>query len=59
MQIGSVSGDVHLAIRPGESLYIDASSLSGDMSSELELEGAPSTAVGRRGQAALDPDGER
>jgi hypothetical protein len=37
-----VSGDVHLAIRPGESLYIDASSLSGEMRSELELEGAPS-----------------
>lgn len=37
MQIGSVSGDVHLAIKPGESLYIDASSLSGDLSSALEL----------------------
>ena len=48
MQVGSVSGDVHLAIKPGESLYIDASSLSGDMSSELELEGAP--AAGSDGQ---------
>lgn len=41
MQIGSVSGDVHLAIKPGENLYVDASSLSGDMSSELGLEDAP------------------
>jgi len=43
MQVGSVSGDVHLAIKPGEQLYIDASSLSGDMSSELGLEDAPAT----------------
>ena len=41
MQIGSVSGDVHLAIKPGEHLYIDASSLSGEMSSELGLEDSP------------------
>jgi DUF4097 and DUF4098 domain-containing protein YvlB len=41
MQIGSVSGDVHLAIKPGEHLYIDASSLSGEMTSELGLEDSP------------------
>lgn len=44
MQIVSVSGDVHLAIKPGESLYVDASSLSGDLSSELELETTASAA---------------
>ena len=38
MRVQSVSGDVHLAIKPGEHLYIDASSVSGTMSSELGLE---------------------
>ena len=42
MQLGSVSGDIHLAIKQGEQLYIDASSLSGDMVSEIGLEDAPS-----------------
>ena len=37
ISVQSVSGDVQLAIRPGERLYIDASSVSGTMSSELGL----------------------
>lgn len=41
MQINSVSGDVEVAIKQGERLYIDASSLSGDLSSELEFEASP------------------
>lgn len=40
MRIQAVSGDVHLAIRPGERLYIDAGSVSGTMRSELGLEDA-------------------
>jgi len=47
MSVQSVSGDVHLAIAPGESLYIDASSVSGTMSSELDVEDAPTTDPGR------------
>jgi hypothetical protein len=41
MRVQSVSGDVHLAIKPGEQLRIDASSVSGTMSSELDLNDAP------------------
>ena len=41
MRVQSVSGDVHLGIRPGERLYIDASSVSGTMSSELGVDDAP------------------
>ena len=41
IRVQSVSGDVHLAIKPGERLYVDASSVSGTMSSELGLEDAP------------------
>lgn len=46
MRIQAVSGDVELAITQGESLYIDASSVSGTMSSELGLEEAPPADVG-------------
>ena len=41
IRVQSVSGDVHVAIKPGERLYIDASSVSGTMRSELDLEDAP------------------
>lgn len=41
MRIQAVSGDVHLAVKPGERLYIDASTVSGTMSSELGLEEEP------------------
>ena len=37
----SVSGDVELAVKPGQSLYVDASSVSGEMTSELGLGDAP------------------
>jgi DUF4097 and DUF4098 domain-containing protein YvlB len=43
MRVQAVSGDVHLAVKPGERLYIDASSVSGTMSSELGLADAPPT----------------
>lgn len=41
ISVQSVSGDVHLGVAPGERLYIDASSVSGAMSSELGLDDAP------------------
>lgn len=41
IRVQSVSGDVHLAIKPGERLYVDASSVSGTLSSELGLDDAP------------------
>ena len=40
IRVQSVSGDVHLAIKPGERLYVDAGSVSGTLSSELGLEDA-------------------
>ncbi len=45
MKVQSVSGDVHLAIAPGQRLFVDASSISGKMRSELEL-GEDSSAEG-------------
>jgi DUF4097 and DUF4098 domain-containing protein YvlB len=42
IRVQSVSGDVHLAIKPGERLYVDAGSVSGTMSSELGLDDIPS-----------------
>ncbi len=41
IRVQSVSGDVRLAIKPGERLYVDASSVSGTLSSELGLEDTP------------------
>jgi hypothetical protein len=41
MRVQAVSGDVHLAIKPGERLYIDANSVSGTMSSDLGLQDEP------------------
>jgi hypothetical protein len=41
IRVQAVSGDVQLGIKPGERLYIDASSVSGTMSSDLGLEDAP------------------
>jgi DUF4097 and DUF4098 domain-containing protein YvlB len=36
----AVSGDVTIAIRPGSRFFVDANSVSGDTSSELDLEGS-------------------
>ena len=41
MRVQSVSGDVRVAIKPGERLFIDASSVSGKMRSELEVDEDP------------------
>jgi DUF4097 and DUF4098 domain-containing protein YvlB len=42
IKIQSVSGDVRIGIRPGTRLHIDANSVSGDVSSELDVKDAPS-----------------
>lgn len=39
--VGSVSGDVEVAALPGLVVWIDAQSVSGDMSSELEVGDEP------------------
>ena len=44
MRVQAVSGDVRIGIKPGEQLYIDATSVSGTMSSELDLEDASPSA---------------
>ena len=41
MRVQSVSGDVELGVLAGERLYVDASSVSGTMSSELGLDDTP------------------
>jgi DUF4097 and DUF4098 domain-containing protein YvlB len=41
IDIQSASGDVEVGIRQGSKVYIDASSMSGDMSSELDVSDAP------------------
>jgi DUF4097 and DUF4098 domain-containing protein YvlB len=41
LDITSASGDVEVGIRRGSKVFIDASSMSGDMSSDLELTDAP------------------
>ena len=46
IMIQSVSGDVRVGIRPGTRLKIDASSTSGDVSSELDVKDAPSATPG-------------
>jgi DUF4097 and DUF4098 domain-containing protein YvlB len=42
VKLHSASGDVEVGIAKGSRLWVDAQSLSGDTSSELELEAAPS-----------------
>jgi hypothetical protein len=37
----SVSGDMHVGIRPGSALWVDAKSVSGDTSSELPIDDTP------------------
>ena len=44
VKLHSASGDVEVGIAKGSRLWVDAQSLSGDTSSELELEPAPSEA---------------
>lgn len=45
-KVQSVSGDVRVGIAPGLRLWIDGSSVSGSMRSELELEDAPAADEG-------------
>jgi hypothetical protein len=46
IRVQSVSGDVELAIKAGQRLYVDASSVSGTMSSELGLDDTPPVDAG-------------
>jgi DUF4097 and DUF4098 domain-containing protein YvlB len=46
VDVQSASGDVEVGIRRGSKVFIDASSMSGDTSSELELSDMPSESEG-------------
>jgi DUF4097 and DUF4098 domain-containing protein YvlB len=46
IDITSASGDVQIGIRRGSSVYIDASSMSGDMTSEMDVSDAPPVSDG-------------
>jgi DUF4097 and DUF4098 domain-containing protein YvlB len=41
IRLQAVSGDIHVGVRPGLRLFIDATSVSGDMSSELDAADGP------------------
>ena len=45
-RVNSVSGDVHVATRPGLALWIDAQSVSGAVSSDLDVGEAPPVSEG-------------
>jgi DUF4097 and DUF4098 domain-containing protein YvlB len=47
IDVQSASGDVEVGIRRGSKVWIDASTMSGDTTSELELSDAPSQSDGR------------
>jgi len=46
VDVQSASGDVQVGIRQGSSVYIDASSMSGDMTSELDVSDTPPASDG-------------
>lgn len=46
VSLGSVSGDARVGIPPGRDLEIDAQSLSGHLTSDFDLDGAPSWNAG-------------
>jgi DUF4097 and DUF4098 domain-containing protein YvlB len=46
IDITSASGDVEVGIRRGSSVYIDASSMSGDMTSDMDVSDAPPVSDG-------------
>jgi len=46
VEVQSASGDVRVGIRQGSTVYIDASSMSGDMSSELPVSDTPPASDG-------------
>lgn len=46
IDITSASGDVEVGIRQGSTVYIDASSMSGDMTSELDVSDTPPVSDG-------------
>jgi hypothetical protein len=48
VSVQAVSGDVQIGVRRGSLVYVDASSLSGDTRSELELGDLPSAEDGPR-----------
>ncbi len=59
IEVRTVSGDVQLAIKPGERLFVDARSVSGTMSSELGIEDIPAGRHDEPGQRPSGADGER
>ena len=46
VELQSASGDLEIGIRRGSRVYVDASSMSGDTTSELELGDAPASSEG-------------
>lgn len=53
VRVSCVSGDVHVATRPGLALWIDVQSVSGSVSSELEVGDAPGAGAAGGSQVEL------
>ena len=47
-RVSCVSGDVHVATRPGLALWIDAQSVSGSVTSDLDVADAPAGGGGQQ-----------
>ena len=46
VSLTAVSGDLHVGVRRGSRVYVDATSVNGSMDSELELGDAPPSSDG-------------
>jgi DUF4097 and DUF4098 domain-containing protein YvlB len=53
IKLQSVSGDVEVGVAPGTRVFIDASTTSGDVSSELDVNPAPGGSAPSGGEAKL------
>jgi hypothetical protein len=42
IDLNAISGDIRVGVRRGSRVFVDCNSISGDMTSELELSDAPS-----------------
>jgi len=49
VQVNAISGDINIGVRRGSSVFVDCNTISGSMTSELELSDSPSSEAGEPG----------